>query len=122
MVRCTGLIPCVPSGEDFPNAIAFFEALGFSVAWQTDDLAGMRFGAAYFLLQRIVNPVWQENQMLIIEVDDLDAYWAELVAKDLAARFSNVRLRPPQDYPWGREAHIVDPSGVCWHVRSESRR
>jgi hypothetical protein len=50
-------------------------------------------------------------------VDDLDLYWSEIEAKDLPGRFAGVRLRPPTDFAWGREVHIIDPGGVCWHVR-----
>ena len=115
--RATTLYPFVPSGADFPRALAFFEALGFEKLWQHDGLAGLRFGAAFFLLQNINVPEWQSNQMITFEVDDLDAYWSELEAQNLAGTFDGVRLRPPKDFPWGREIHIIDPGGVCWHVR-----
>jgi hypothetical protein len=62
-------------------------------------------------------PAWQENQMITFEVTDLDAYWAELEAKNLADAFPGVKVRPPTEFPWGREVHIIDPGGVCWHVR-----
>ena len=114
---CRGLFPFVPSGNDFARAIEFFAELGFAVQWRTHDMAGLRFDAAFFILQKIDIPVWQENQMLTIEVDDLEEYWAAIAGKDLPGRFSGVRLRAPADYPWGRELHIVDPAGVCWHVR-----
>lgn len=116
-VRCTGLFPFVPSGRDFERAIAFFGELGFAVAWRAGDMAGLRFDAAYFILQQIDIPVWQENQMLTIEVDQLDAYWRHLASKELEQRFPGVRIKAPEDYPWGREVHIIDPAGVCWHVR-----
>ena len=66
-------------------------------------------------------PVWQENQMLVVEVDDLDLYWSEIESLGLPDRYAGVRLRPPTDYPWGREVHIVDPAGVCWHVRQATQ-
>lgn len=82
-----------------------------------DGLAGLRFGEAFFLLQDIDVPEWQKNQMIVFEVADLDTYWKELDAKNLPAAFAGVRLRPPTEFPWGRELHIIDPGGVCWHVR-----
>ncbi|HET9452519.1 MAG TPA: VOC family protein [Aggregicoccus sp.] len=115
--RATTLYPFVPSGPDFTASLAFFAELGFEPVWQQEDLAGLRFGGAYFMLQRIDIPVWQENQMLTFEVEDLDAYWEELEAKELPARFKGVRVKPPTDFAWGRELHIIDPGGVCWHVR-----
>jgi hypothetical protein len=111
------LYPFVPSGPDFALALAFFEALGFSRQWQAEGLAGLRFGGAAFLLQAIDVPEWQRNQMITFEVTDLDGYWAELDALHLPERFPGVRLKPPTAFPWGRELHIIDPAGVCWHVR-----
>jgi predicted enzyme related to lactoylglutathione lyase len=113
----TALIPFVPSGKDFDAALAFFAELGFAVAWRVDDLAGLRAGTVSFVLQRIDVPTWQQNQMHQLQVEDLDAWWRDIAAKDLPARFAGVRIRPPTDFPWGREVHIVDPAGVCWHLR-----
>lgn len=115
--RATRLVPFVPSGPDFKIAMAFFADLGFETAWQHDGLAGLRFGGAYFMLQDINVPTWQENQMYVVEVDDLDVYWAELDALELPSKYAGVRAKPPTDYPWGREIHLIDPGGVCWHFR-----
>jgi hypothetical protein len=116
----TALIPFVPAGADFELALAFFAELGFATAWRNGGLAGLRFGGAQFMLQEIDVPEWQKNQMLVIEVDDLDAYWQSIAAKRLAERFAGVRTKEPTEYPWGREVHIIDPAGVCWHVRKAS--
>ena len=107
----------VPSGPDFATAMAFFAELGFVQQWAHDGLAGLRFGDAFFMLQSADVPEWQKNQMLVLEVDDLDGYWRELDAKTLPDRFAGAKLRPPTDFAWGREVHIIDPGGVCWHVR-----
>jgi hypothetical protein len=111
------LYPFVPSGPSFAAALAFLNELGFATSWQQPGIAGLRFGEAYFLLQDIDVPEWQKNQMIAFEVDDLDLYWSEIEAKDLARRFPGARLKPPTDFAWGREIHIIDPGGVCWHVR-----
>ena len=113
----TTLYPFVPSGPDFARSLDFFAAIGFEKQWQRDGLAGLRFGGAYFMLQDIDVKIWQENQMITFEVTDLEAYWLELEAKDLPGSFPGVKVRPPTDFPWGREIHLIDPGGVCWHVR-----
>jgi hypothetical protein len=113
----TRLYPFVPSGPCFARSVEFFIALGFQKQWEGGGLAGLRFGGAYFLLQDIDVPEWQKNQMITFEVTDLDAYWSELDSKDLERLFPGVKLRPPTEFPWGREIHIIDPGGVCWHVR-----
>jgi hypothetical protein len=115
--QATRLYPFVPSGPQFALSLEFFAALGFDKVWQDGGLAGLRFGDAYFLLQEIDVPEWQKNQMITFEVTDLDSYWSELEVKDLANSFPGVKLRPPAQLPWGREIHIIDPGGVCWHVR-----
>lgn len=115
--QATTLYPFVPSGPDFTRSLAFFAALGFETVWRQEGLAGLRFGGAYFLLQDIDVPEWQKNQMVTFEVTDLDAYWSELEGKDLPGLFPGVRVGPPKDFPWGREIHLIDPGGVCWHVR-----
>jgi hypothetical protein len=120
-VKASALFPFVPSGPDFVVAIAFFAELGFEKQWENGGLAGLRFGGASFILQQIDIRAWQENQMLVLEVGDLDAYWAEIDAKDLPSRFPGVRTKPPTDFPWGREVHIIDPAGVCWHVRQSAQ-
>jgi hypothetical protein len=116
------LYPFVPSGANFTLSLAFFAELGFDRMWQHDGLAGLRFGAAYFMLQDIDVAEWQKNQMIVLEVDDLEAYWREIDRKDLPGHFGGVRTRPPTDFPWGREIHIIDPGGVCWHVRQAKRQ
>ena len=55
--------------------------------------------------------------MITFEVPDLDAYWAEIEPRQLASQFPEVKLLPPTEFPWGREIHIIDPGGVCRHVR-----
>jgi hypothetical protein len=115
--QATRLYPFVPSGPRFDRSLDFFAALGFVKLWQHGGLAGLRFGGAYFVPQDIDVPEWQKNQMITFEVTDLDVYWSELESKNLAATFPGVRLRAPTQFPWGREVHIIDPGGVCWHVR-----
>lgn len=117
MTEATRLYPFVPSGPDWGRALEFFGALGFGKEWEQEGVAGLRFGGAYFILQRVDVPEWQKNQMITFEVRDLDGYWAEIERKGLAGLFPGVRVRPPTEFPWGREMHIIDPAGVCWHVR-----
>ena len=115
--QATSLFPFVPSGTDFKKSIAFFEELGFTKQWSDDNMAGLKFGDAFFILQNINIPVWQENQMLTLVVTSLDDYWTELSEKNLPAKYPGVKIKPPANFPWGRELNIIDPAGVCWHIR-----
>jgi catechol 2,3-dioxygenase-like lactoylglutathione lyase family enzyme len=117
----TRLYPFVPSDPHFARSLDFFAALGFETVWQHNGLAGLRCGGAYFILQDIDVAEWQKNQMITFEVEDLDAYWSELETGHIVDSFPGVKLRPPTQFPWGREIHIMDPGGVCWHVRCKPR-
>lgn len=117
MTTALALLPFVPSGPDFERALDFFSDLGFELQWRNGGLAGLRQGGAAFILQHIDIPEWQNNQMLTLDVDDLDGYWSEIVGKQLPERYAGARIKEPTQYPWGREVHIIDPAGVCWHIR-----
>lgn len=116
-MKALKLYPFVPSGKDYDLALSFFEALGFKKEWGDGQLCGLSMNGAYFLLQNFENREWQQNQMIVIEVDDLDAYWKEISAKELESAFPGVKIKKPTEFPWGREIHIIDPAGVCWHIR-----
>ena len=57
--------------------------------------------------------------MITFEVDDLDGYWRDISARALPDRFI-AKMKPPMDYAWGREIHIIDPGGVCWQSANRS--
>jgi hypothetical protein len=115
MTEFLGLLPFVPSGKDFEKSRALFEELGFQELWSAGGYCGLQRGAARFILQDFDDEAFASNLMMKVEVDDLDLWWEETRAKDLPARFPGVRVKPPTDFPWGREAHLIDLAGVCWH-------
>ncbi|MFC4812715.1 hypothetical protein [Paenibacillus sp. GCM10023250] len=110
------LRPFVPSGADFGLAQRFFEALGFEKGYCDDSLAVYRIGDQEFFLQNYHDQAFQENYMLELTVDDLDAWWARIDALQQSGAYP-MRASAPKTYPWGkREVHLIDPAGVCWHL------
>jgi len=110
------LEPFVPSGPDFDLAKRFFADLGFETDWDAGGLVRLRLGEGAFLLQDFHSQEMQENFMLQVAVDDLDAWWKRIRESGVLDRYEGVRANEPQDYPWGnREVHLIDPAGVCWH-------
>lgn len=107
--------PFLPT-KDFDLSKRFYEALGF--AKELDgEVAIFRVGAGGFILQKYFQKEWAENFMMHLMVDDLDAWWAHLVALDLPKHFGVSAPKPPALQPWGlRVAYVVDPAGVLWHV------
>lgn len=116
MVEPTALLPFVPGGSDFEKSRELFRELGFEELWASGGYAGFRCGAARFILQDFNEPAFAGNFMIKLEVPDLDTWWQEVEAKQLARRFPGFRMSPPSEVPWGREANFIDLAGVCWHV------
>ncbi|MFO0949996.1 MAG: hypothetical protein U0835_02360 [Isosphaeraceae bacterium] len=114
-LHAVSLRPFVPSGPDYPASRRFFRALGFEELWENSGCAGFRCGGAQFILQNFDQRAFAENFMVHVTVPDLDAWWEAVSALNLEASFPGVRLKPPTSFPWGREAHVIDPAGVCWH-------
>ena len=115
-LQVLSLAPFIPSGKDYAASRRLFQQLGFEETWEHDGYAGFRNGAVQFILQRFEAKGFAENYMVRIDVADLDAWWKAVAAKELERAFPGFKLRPPTDFPWGREVHFIDLAGVCWHV------
>ena len=107
--------PFVPA-RDFDKSRAFYRALGFQED-HDKDIAIFRCGKSAFILQRYYQKDWAENFMMQMMVDDLDRWWAHVVALDLPKAFGVDPPKPPAMQSWGlRVAYVYDPSGVLWHI------
>lgn len=107
--------PFVPA-RDFDLSKQFYETLGFEKVLD-GEVAIFNAGSGGFILQRFYQKDWAENSMVQLMVDDLDAWWAHIVALDLPGKFGVQPPKPPAMQPWGlRIAYVYDPSGVLWHV------
>jgi hypothetical protein len=52
-------------------------------------------------------------------VKDVDAWWAEIQAKQISQRYA-VRVDPPADRDWKmRDFILFDPAGVLWRVAQD---
>lgn len=111
------LMTFVPSGSDYQNEIRFYEALGFTVVWKSDELAILKVGNLRFFLQNIENKEMQNNFMMDLEVENLDHWWKKIEGLHLPSKFPGTKAKAPENYPWGkREIHLITPAGVLWHI------
>ena len=115
-LEAVALLPFVPSGPDYDASRRLFGELGFEEEWENDGYAGFRSGAARFILQRFDNAEFASNFMIRVDVPDLDAWWTAISSKDLESKYSGFRIKPPTEFPWGREVNFIDLAGVCWHI------
>lgn len=112
------LSPFVPSGKDYESSRRLFAELGFEELWESGGYAGFRNGAAEFVLQQFDHSAFASNLMINVVVPDLDRWWQAVSRMALEERFPGFRMKPPTEFPWGREVHFIDLAGVCWHVRA----
>jgi catechol 2,3-dioxygenase-like lactoylglutathione lyase family enzyme len=115
-LEARALLPFVPSGKDYEASRRLFQELGFQEVWENQGYAGFRNGNAEFILQNFADEAFASNLMILVVVPDLAAWWEAVSRKRLEQTYPGFRMKPPTDFPWGREVHFIDPAGVCWHV------
>ena len=109
-------IPC----RNFQESCAFYQALGFDVSEPKDgDI--LTASATYttqgaIILQDYYVKDWAENTMMTIHVPALDAFIERIKMYQSNHPDTPVRFQNPKDYGWGLQIHLLDPSGVLWHV------
>lgn len=108
--------PFIPSGKDYALARRFFSELGFTERWENNGIAEFQAGDCRFLLQQFDNAAFASNLMIKLVVPNLDVWWDSIRPKSLESAYPGVMLKPPTQFPWGREVNFIDPAGVCWHV------
>jgi hypothetical protein len=113
-MKFLSLQPFVPSGENFDQAKAFFQELGFTITWDMGDYAGFKNEACRFILQRYNNKPFAENFMISVDVDDVAAFRDEVLAKQLPEKYG-VKVSGIINQPYGKEVNVIDMAGVCWH-------
>lgn len=117
MTAILALRPFVPA-KDFELSKRFYQALGFRISHQDENIAAMKLGGQSFILQNFHVADLAENFMLQLLVRDGDAWWRDHVdAKTLVDAFGVKPPRAPEIQPWGlKVGFLFDPSGVLWHI------
>ena len=102
--------------RDFELSKRFYQDLGFTLAWSSEDLAYLHAGQSSFLLQNFYVQPHAENFMMHMLVQDVQSWWAHVERQELASRYK-VRAAPPEDRSWGiRDFTLDDPTGVLWRI------
>jgi catechol 2,3-dioxygenase-like lactoylglutathione lyase family enzyme len=100
--------------KDFDLSKRFYQDLGFTIGWSSDDLAYIRHGNTSFLLQQFAQGI--DNFMMHLLVQDVDAWWSHVRDHGIVAKYG-VLIEPVSDKPWGlRDFAISDPSQVLWRI------
>ena len=116
--------------EDLPRARMFYqESMGLEVVFEDDNSAAFDLAGTIINLLRVsaagelIGPATVgggnagSRSQLTIEVTDVDAACAELVAKGVTL------VNGPVDRPWGvRTACFADPAGHLWEFAAPLAR
>jgi len=105
------LKPYVPA-KDFERSKRFYTALGFTMSEGWGGTADFELGGWQLRLQDYYVTDWAENSMIVMRVDDVEA-WHRL-ATDVARDpdFGCVRVREIESIGDARVLHVLDPAGV----------
>lgn len=102
--------------RDLTESLAFYTALGFEAAMESDDLAYLGHGKTAFLLSHFYNPEHANNFVMHMLVTNADDWYQNVLASGVVEKFS-VRTSPPDNRPWGiRDFTLIDPTGVLWRI------
>jgi catechol 2,3-dioxygenase-like lactoylglutathione lyase family enzyme len=102
--------------RDFELSKTFYQAMGFTLAWASGELAYFHCGRSGFLLQNFHVQEHADNFMMHMLVENVDHWHERITALDIADRFG-VSVGKPEDRAWAmRDFVLFDPSGVLWRI------
>ena len=105
--------------KDFALSKQFYQDLGFSIVWSSEEMAYLRCDKSSFLLNNYYDRAFAENLMMHLQVEDVDAWWQRVTERNLASQYGQhwLQPQPPEVRPWGmKDFCINDPSGVLWRI------
>jgi hypothetical protein len=111
--------------RDFEVSKQFYQDIGFTLCWSNAGLALLHYGPhgelgnPSFLLQDYYVKEFAENLQMHLLVKDVDAWWAQIQAKQISQKYA-VQIGPPEDRDWKmRDFTLFDPAGVLWRVAQD---
>ena len=98
--------------KDFELSKRFYLALGFNMSDGWDGTADFELNGYCFRLQNYYVKVWAENFMIVMGVNDVEAWHQKATQVSASDGFSMVSVQPIETAGDSRVLHIVDPSGI----------
>lgn len=103
--------------KDYQTSRSFYRDFGFQEVELSADMCVYKLEANIaFYLQKYFVKDWVENTMLFLEVENTEAFRAELLTKDLVKKYPGVRISEIRNESWGREFFVHDPCTILWHI------
>ncbi|MGH7659176.1 MAG: VOC family protein [Gemmatimonadales bacterium] len=98
--------------KDFEQSKRFYSALGFTMSDGWGGTADFELNGNRFRLQDYYIKDWANNFMVVMGVDDVEAWHQHVRTVTGGGEFPGVRIKPPEPVDHSLVLHVVDPSGV----------
>ncbi|MGH8245491.1 MAG: VOC family protein [Gammaproteobacteria bacterium] len=98
--------------KDFEQSKRFYTALGFKMSEGWGGTADFELNGNRFRLQDYYVKDWADNFMVVMGVDDVEAWHRHVQLIADSGEFENVRIKPTETVGDSLVLHVVDPSGV----------
>ncbi len=98
--------------KDFELSKRFYTALGFTMSPGWGGTADFELNGCRFRLQDYYVEDWANNFMVVMRVDDVQAWHAHARQIADSGEFDDVRVSPPETVNGSVVLHVVDPTGV----------
>lgn len=98
--------------KDFEQSKRFYTALGFKMSEGWGGTADFELNGNKFRLQNYYVKDWADNFMVVMGVDDVEAWHQRVRRIAESGDFDNVRIKEPENVDDSLVLHVVDPSGV----------
>jgi predicted lactoylglutathione lyase len=98
--------------KDFEQSKRFYTALGFNMSPGWGGTADFELNGNRFRLQDYYVKDWADNFMIVMGVDDVEAWHRHVRQIADSREFEGMRIKPPEPVDDSLVLHVVDPSGV----------
>jgi len=98
--------------KDFDLSKRFYSALGFKLTEGFGGTYDCELNGNRFRLQDYYVQDWADNFMMLMGVDDIDAWYEHAQKMADSGEFKGMRVSPPEEVSGSRVLHVVDSSGV----------
>lgn len=98
--------------RDFELSKRFYSALGFAMSEGWGGTADFELNGNRFRLQDYYVKDWANNFMVVMGVDDVEAWHGHVREIVEQRKFDSVRIKAPERVDDSLVLHVVDPSGV----------
>jgi len=98
--------------KDFALSQRFYAGLGFAMSAGWGGTVDFELGGHRFRLQDYYVKDWADNFMVVLDVDDAEAWHQQALTLQRSGEFPTMRITPPEPVDGALVLHVVDPAGV----------